>query len=138
MLQSEVCHEFNKYRCALPGTFGSAEIAVIYYLNLSFLYQHLLEGKKKNPTQNNEKKDSTCKHYCSALFTTWTHNIRTDIAENSTLVSAPNSNSSNSELSSCFIFHECYFPQKLQAHYNKKGKGVLELRGTSHLFPSQH
>jgi len=64
MLQSEVCHEFKQHCCALPRTSGSAtpaKIAVIYYLNLSFLYKHLLEGKKKksnqtkNPTSKNKK-----------------------------------------------------------------------------------
>lgn len=43
--------------CDLPRTFGSAQIAAIYYL--SFLYRHLLEGEKKATTAQNHEKNPT-------------------------------------------------------------------------------
>lgn len=56
--------------CDLPRTFGSAQIAAIYHLNLSFLHRHLW-GQKKTPTkqnnaQNTEKTHCTCEFHCSA------------------------------------------------------------------------
>lgn len=90
---------------------------------------------KKTTNQNTAQNSENTPLYLWVLLQCSVHQldenwmIPTGITENTTPASAPKSNSSNSELSSCLIFYEFNFPQELQAYYNWEVRGVLEPRG---------